>query len=377
MGTGTKGTLGGLAIALAALAGGGCKIADANVANLRELHDPDGSPRRVGIVQSDVTFMIRRFFAQARLGSPRAFQAKPDRIDDPLGECLEQVLELADCDPDDPRIRGLQVELFGWLAVDCTYTLSRERCTKELGRLGRELGVTEPAEPDPERPRATPDDVARALEELLPALRPFLEGGRQGFDRRRLDEACAGIRALELDREGARRMLSAMNALVGRARRDDPELEDLRALHAELQRRYVALSYAPLLGDPEPLVRAAALEAGVAMTRNRAPGLVRSGLDDPAEEVVLRALDVLARHGMPEPEEPLAAEERERYERSWRAALARLLANAPDGAVSIAACQAMARVSEDGGKNLRPEVWVARFQEEERARVARRTEGTR
>ena len=137
------------ALALAALLGG-CRSADAALYNLRQVHDPDGTISRTGAPMAAFQYELRRALGGLRLNLGQAFgdvSADPEKagaelIDDPLEESLDALLDLADCDSEDPRVGGLQVEAYAWLSEPRQpYVLSRERAVLELGAAGARLGV--------------------------------------------------------------------------------------------------------------------------------------------------------------------------------------------------------------------------------------------
>ena len=336
-----------------------CRVADAKVWNLQQVHEPDGTPRRVGRVQSDFGFLLQKFFELTNFSSQEMAKAKEKEIEDPLGECLENLLELEGCDQRKPKVQAAMVETYAWLAVDCTYVLSRERCTIELGDLARALEVEKAEALPSDAVPATPEQIGEVYDDLVSAAQPFLLS--RGGSVRDLEEACDATSALVLDRAGALRLLRACNVLL--ARGGGQELEPLSALRLDLARRNVAQALAAVLEDEEGRVRAAGLAACVRLPEAERAELLRWALVDEMSgvrqrELVARtALDLLARDGLPPPPESLDAEARAGFERVWIDLLIQVLQNDFGGMLSTSACKALAKIS---GRPLtvRPESWI-------------------
>ncbi len=103
---------------------------------------------------------------------------------------------------------------------------------------------------------------------------------------------------------------------------------------------------------------------------HKLPGLLQAALlRDPAEPVRLRCLSLLERYGIPEIPEDLTPEEVATYEDDWIEVLVRILESSMEGAVSTAACRALAKISDAPFRTLRPEAWVE-------WRQAKRAEGS-
>ncbi len=360
---------GGLACLLSGVVSAGCHVAAAKVWNLEQVHEPDGTPRRVGRLRSDLWYVVDTFLERSHYAGEDLRNRGDEKIEDPLGECLENLVELGAC-KDDQHVVALKVASFAWLAVDCTNVLSRERCALELGPLGRELGLRElPALPA-EGEAAGPDQVKTAFEALASASRASAQGTGTTAD---LREACASAQALVLGREGALRLLRASNVLLERDR-GAPALEALRELRLELARRCMALALRQALADPDGLVRAAALESAVRVAPEQRSELLRWALTDPLEiphrpDVAVRALALISRYGVP----PAAAgEDPETALRAWQELLIEVLRgkgawsvqvdSAAEGQLSLWTCRALSRISGRPG-SLRPEVWLAWWRE--------------
>lgn len=361
-----------LGLGLLACAGSaGCAVVDAKVANLRALHEEDGRVRRVAVVQSDFGFTFRQLLRTLSFRGGGLAEPAPEAVDDPNGTSLENLIALGRASGDDERTLGLQAELFSWLAVDCEYVLSRERAVIELGDVGARLGLSEPVRPPDEQKATRPAEAVGWLRDLRAAVDPLLARGAQGGSAEAVAQAVGAIDVTVLDRDGARRLLEATNVWRDVSGFSRPELRPLRELRLELARRSVELALAQSLFDPAGRVRAAAIEACVALGGNRSPRLLRAGLTDGDPEVVAAALRVLERHGVPGEPEPEFADDAEGYRDAWIALVVRLLRVVPDGTVSVAACRALERITDAGLRDLRPEVWIAWWDaREERAEGA-------
>lgn len=357
--SGRPGTAGLLALLLPVSLGltGACRVPSANVHNLREVRDPDGTASYTGATMTEIEWLLRGLLlANMSGGSFDLASKEPSAIADPDGVALENLVALARCSSRNLHTRGLQVEMAAWLAVDDPYVLARERAVLELARLGPLVGATEPRVPPADAADAT--TVAGLLQEILRDTRPFLEGSPIRGDAERLAETCARVSAVPLDRDGARRLLSATNVLLKRGGFDDEDLSGLRALHDDLQRRSVELALAQTLADPSGIVRAAALEACAEISDNGLATLQLDALRDPDTRVVKAVLDSVRRRGLPRPPGgELAPEERAGYEEAWFDPLVTLTASL-DGDVSAAACLALEEVSGAGIRSLRWEDWA-------------------
>jgi len=142
-------------------------------------------------------------------------------------------------------------------------------------------------------------------------------------------------------------------------------LEPLRALRLDLSRRVVALALRETLSDPNGFVRAAAVEACAGAFPDERGSILRQALVAPMEDVErrelvsLRALELLARDGLPGPPAGVdAGQDRE----EWIGLLGAVLRSQLGGAHAVAACRALQRIL-GGEESLRPEVWLARLRE--------------
>jgi len=355
-----------LGLLLAAFLVPACRVPDAKVWNLRQLHEFDGTPARRGNVKSDFRYVVDRLLTSSGLTSAEALQGGESSIEDPWGRCLANLNGLAHCGTDE-RTLFLQAEMFGWLAVDDPYPLSRERAAAGLGAVGEALGIGSPAPFDPDQEPARPADVGAALTELLRAVQPALDGGDDPALQPALAAACAAAGALPYDRDGARRMLSATTSLLDRApagaggadRRGDGGGGEgwaaLAALRRQLAAATVRYALASTLSDPDERVRAAGVEAVSRVQGHDDARLLLAALADKSPLVLERAVRLLRRHGFPAPA-GAAPEDLARLRETFLAQLVRC-ARHRDGPVSVAACRALGDLSGSGVRSLRPEVW--------------------
>lgn len=356
-----------------------CASPETSAWNLRQVHDPDGSASYTGNLRTDLEAQVMGLGGGTSIGGQRLpsiaavfgiepTESEPEAIDDPYEVALESCLELASFDPEkDPEVRALQVETFGWLAGDSAFPLVRERSALELGRLGRTLGGVPPkAQVDPSEALG-PDALLEQLQAVVRAA------GGSGD----LEEAALALESASLDRAGLRRAVRTLTILRFGGAAGERQLpaavgfgggtapaQRLASLHDTLQASLVAQSLSAALDDPVGQVRAAGVEAAVVSTDNGLPGLLQgAALRGGEEVVVVRALDLLERRGIPRWDGPDAPEELETYRRSWAGLCVGLLQSAYEGPIAVAAAQALAQIAPEGPRTLRPEAWIRWFDE--------------
>jgi hypothetical protein len=349
----------------ALLAASGCRSAPVLVWNLEQLHAPDGSPKRRGNLKSELEYVLDDVFTRTNFGGEqfKAEAEKEERIEDPFGSCFENVLALAGCERDE-KVAGLQASAFAWLAVDCTYALSRERCVFALGDLAQALDLTK-TPPAPAGEPASAEAVKALFDELVSTVRQVVQSPELAGAS--LEQLAGRVRATPLDREGTLRLLRATSALLEQGE-NKAVLAPLRELRLDLARSCTTLALRSAYGDSNGRVRAAALEAGLrAFPAERAERLLWAVTDsmegvEARGEVSLRALELVGRLGLP----PSADKPPEELERTWREFLLQVLRMQVDGPHTTAACRALARVTGEP-PTIRPEVWLARWRESDRA----------
>jgi len=323
---------------------------------LRELHAFDGSTQRVGRVQNHAEFALRSALAAlpfAGAATSLGPAAKPARsISRPLDRTLDELLILARFDGTDPRIGGLQVELFAWLGREDPYVIARERSVLELGAAGRRLGLERPVQRAEGAEAAGPEDVQDAVRALWAAVE---RGARP-----EVDAALAVLGALDVDLDGSRRTLAALNLVLERSL-DGEVATRVLAAQLDAQKQTCALALGDALMDADGAVRAAAIAGGASWSESardellRAWGSVAQDSFD-ADPAVLRTVASLLAQGVP------AGDDLE----PWLDRLY-VIAESPDGPASIAACRALGELMEGSTPSLRPEEWLVRLIEADRA----------
>ena len=355
-----------LVLALAVLAPG-CKVAGAKAYNLRVLHDDQGRHVRVARTMSDFRYALN----EGLVGTPLSVGgtgATSNEIENPLEECVDLLNALVGMSSDDARIAALQVHTFAWLAVEDPWQISRTISVRELGHLGQRLGV-EARRPD--APTAGVEDVRSALARLLRAVRIEL-GQEQGTSESDLAEACAHIQSLQLDRQGALRLLRAAAVIEKRTGRRDARWEPLRATITELERVCVREALLLALRDAPPReaggshpgwnhpgVRAAAVTACVRTFGPGALGEMLLQLHQEADPQVLAAvLHEVQAYGLPEDLPGMDEPTLEGLRGRWTALIVQQATQNPDGTVRVAAMRALETISGGEVQSLREEDWL-------------------
>lgn len=337
----------------AALAG--CRVSEAKIHNLEQLHDAESRHRYSAALEGDLEFVLRhKVLGALAFGKAQPGLKSPAEIEAPADACLENLIELAEIDTTDPVVIGHQVEWFARLAVEDPWSLSRARAITALAREGRRLKVGLPRGLGSDQTPAGPDDVAARAEEVVKAMRGVLERQATRAD---LERACDGLRALDLDVAGGRRALRIATELAGSAGQRDPDLAPVRALAVDLQKLCIARALSLALDDREPRVRAAALQSIAEIGGAGAVDLVlfdRLGRDlEP--EVQIAIADILAQNGPQALGAPGAAKSRE----DWLAALWSIVAKRRESDVRTHAMLALGQIAVDGPNTLREEDWQA------------------
>jgi hypothetical protein len=357
------------ALGAAALLATGCRVTSAKLWNLEQVHGDDGSARRSGDVRSDIVHALKSgglpfrpagLFEQ--LGDLGA--ARQRSIRDPLGVCLENQIELGQCDLSDPAERGRAIAMYAFLATDDDWFLARERAVVECAKLARLEQVAAPI--DPPTDPADAEAVRAALQRVYRAYGvPFgdsadapnsarLPFGLEPPASTSVDDALRELRALELDVAGARRALVATSALAARAQSLERLGAGLAGLQAELRRRTLALALARALADDHEYVRASAYDAVLRMGARPDGARLQRALREEGPEVALAALRVVEERGLPA-EAPRASEDAPHS--TW---IELLIDMAPshEGRRSAAVCRALCALEPQGPASQRFEEWV-------------------
>jgi hypothetical protein len=353
----TSGFLVGLALLTSA-----CRVADAKVWNLKELHEDTGRHKYTGALENDFEYTLRHMIAPGFGGTTLNLSEKSaDPIPDPATECLDNLIALEKCDAADPRVSGLQVEWFSRLAVDDPSRLSRERAIEALGHAGARLQAGLPLGLAKDQVPAGAEAAGEAMTQLVRAVGPVLASKAKATETQRADlaAACKVIEDMVLDLAGARRLLRVTVEFAASAKGDVPGVEPLRNLSVELQRRCIRQALAAALLDPAPLVRAAAVEAA---TRCAGPQVLESVLvqleRERSPEVLLGVLRLVRESGLPAASSEHTQAEQAAIHDLELSVLYNLLGNT-DGEVRVAAMLTLSRVSGAGIASLREEDWQA------------------
>lgn len=367
-----------------ALGAAGCTIPEANLSNLRAAHQPDGSLSYRGDVQNTFQYVFSQWselLATDIVGFTddgsvlSGSSSEEGLIPDPATVSLENLLAIAEADPGNLLHAGYQIEAFGWLGPDDQYVLGRERATLELGKAARRLGVGEPLSP-PAAP-AGPAELSPVLAELARAVlgdvsfanlledaevAPFEAAQAVASGDATFADARAALDTLELDRQGALRVLALCDVLLAqneaRLTATDPVSTGLRELAREAQATIVGLALGECLEDEAAIVRAAAVRALASAPEGPPPGLLELAATDPAWEVSAAGLDWIHDNGLPLARVPEA--ERPEARELWVRFLVGQ-AQSPETRLSFNACRALVTAVPDGPRSLRPEDWTAWF----------------
>lgn len=339
----------------------GCHVLDSKDWNLRQLHDNQGRHQYNGALEGDFQFFLRQRIAAPLLSAGSTLAVKsPTHIDDPAGECLDNLIDLEDFDASDPRVAGVQVEWFSRLSVEDPWRLSRERAVLALGRAGKRLEAGLPVGLPPDAHPTGPEALGTVLAALIKNARPVMEKGQHAgkIAELDLDAACQVIENMTLDIDGARRALLVTVDLTRAAGLNNQAMAPIWRLDANLQRTCVRLGLAAGLVDREPIVRAAAIEASVACAGTRVLIAILAQIGrEPSSEVIIRVLRLVRESGLPEPPAELTPAEQELARKSWIAAIYHLLEGRTDGEVRVAAMLALSKVSGADFQSLREEDW--------------------
>jgi hypothetical protein len=336
-----------------------CRVTEAKLWNLREVHRADGGTKYTGRLHSDVEHVLRTMFDVTGFsgGAPPEREAK---IDDPLGECLENVIELGGCDQDEPQNLYVTIEAVSWLATDCRYPLSRERCTLELGTLGKRVGLAGPMR-SPE-PAVGVAEVSKAIEDLTRSVAGAI--GSVALGAGDVEETSRAAAGLALDLQGARRLLTVANLLADRLGEGSETARDLEPLRTDLARRCAGFALDAALADRSSRVRAAALRVAVDLEPAAAAARLDAALGDESLEVRVAAVRLLGRSDRP-PQGPDGKDAD-----VWTERLVGFLRQSFDGELSVALCKTLARWT-GRPRNLHPEAWVEWWEDEGLAAAGR------
>lgn len=336
---------------------GGCATTEVKVWNLEQLHDGQTHHRYQAALQSDAGWMFRRQFLGifSGTGAQWANEADLENVEDPSGECLEQLAELEARAADDDEIDPRHVEWYTRIAVEDPSRLSRERGVLALARLGSRLSVGLPARLGADQVPAGPDQLAPVLEELVRSVRKLAEEKPGAAES--VAASCAAVRALDLDLAAGRRALRASTELQRLAEGGDVESKELEDLVLHLEGLCVRRALAAALDDKDDLVRAAAIRGVAANGGARALDVVLyDRLQKEQASRPLRALlEVVAEHGLPQSGANGAKPAHDPEE--WLRSIQVIATQHPEGELRVRAMHTLQAVAAPEVQSLREEDW--------------------
>ncbi|HUR28370.1 MAG TPA: hypothetical protein VM509_09285 [Planctomycetota bacterium] len=337
-----------------------CKMADAKTYNLRELHEEDGHHKRTAALYvpvwllGDMPFAFQQLKAAIFKGTKLALATpKPKKVEDPLEECVDNLVKLASFDSRNEGVAAQQVEVFARYVTIDPWQISRMICADELGKAGVRLELAQHPPQSYPGPVATPEAVADALSPLIRAV----TGPASSHAEPELAAACRGMAELNYDLDGLLRALSASTALLRREGRDFTRRAPLYELVVGLERRTVTLALERAASDSNAHVRAAALHALVLAQGPAGLARALARLDtEPDPLVQLSLLELIRTQGLPaapgEDAKAAASEREQDLARVYRVATQHSVER-----VRVSAMQTLGAVSGAGFTSLREEDW--------------------
>jgi len=347
-----------------ALALSACTTVESSQWNLAQLHTADGSTRRVGELRNGFQQALTQFIGKTEFKVPfieGITSAKP--IDDPLGRCLHNLNGLLVDAGNNALLRAEQISTVTWLAEGCDYALSRERCALSIASLGAPFSVNGPAEVDDSLKFSSAEELGKAIGQLILAAAPELTEHPEAADQiPGLAAQCQSLRSLNLDRNGARRLLVSCAALLQRTKASKEGRPALEALHLHAAQNCLGLALASAINDPSPLVRAAGLGAWIDLTAGEDPRPYALALGSSVPENIQVAIEGFSIYGIPpspsrSPESQSSTGELQ-TERYWSGVLTQLLDSLREGPGAVSLCHGMSQLT-GLDENLRPEYWIA------------------
>ena len=337
-----------------------CKIAEAQAQNLHALHEESGRHKRVADLTNGVEYVFQHAFGSFLPGGAAKLSSNsPQKIEDPLEKCVENLLDLSRIEPRDEGTAALQVEYFARYAVNDPWQISRQICARALGTAGARLELAKFPRATVSGPVATPEAVRDALAPLIRAVAPRPREPLQSLaaPASDLEAACRGMAELNYDLDGLLRALPACTFLLQHHAVDLNSRQLLLDLVRNLERRTVQIALDRAAADSNPNVRAAALRGlvhanGPAYLAKQFPLLGT----EPEREVQLAMLSMIRALGLPGAKSADAAGAQS--EREGELALLYKVATVhPDEGVRVSAMATLGAVAGAGFKSLREEDW--------------------
>ncbi len=316
---------------------------EAKARNLEELHSESGNYNYNATLLDDFGFLI-----ELMTGKDRSSALSKSPVQNPAAETMVNLIDLMAASPKDPSTGNLQVQWCARLCASDPSAIVRERAALGLGEVGVWAGVDSLKAAPPGIVYATPEEVGAALEGILRGLRVMREGEDEGAS---LEAASAYAHGLYLNVEGAWRLLSATDSLMGRAP-DLPSEDRLRALTRHLRVRLVEEGLFSALSDSSDLVRAAGLRSVVKIGGPDAmTGLLSQPMPGWSDTVILGLVDLVAQYGLP------GGEDSELVRGKCLASLLGWAVDHPAARVRARSMIALQRIAPDGPRSLREEDW--------------------
>ncbi len=336
------------------------EIPEAKDWNLQQLHADDGSHKLRAATMGDLSYFVRfglgGYFQNSREAIQATSETKQKHVPD---QVLENLQALSSFSPKDPRIAAMQAKWAIWLAVADPWPLVRERAVLQLGQLSDRLELNAlPGLPKPSEVSGR-EEVEVALTQLIRAAKTSVYELRAPDESEVLDieAACDLVRELTLIVETGHDALEVIEVLLNTGD-VGPEFRDpIRELAHDLARDLAGQALARAVRDPEPVVRAAAIQAIVESTGT---DVLRTVIEQMAREpspvVLTRVLRLIRSYGLPEVPSEIAAEAAARIREVWIDVLYSFATAHDIGIVRVNAMRTLNAVV--GGPNsLRGEDW--------------------
>ncbi len=337
------------------LATAACRISEAKIYNLAQLHDDESHHRYNAALESDLEFVLRhKVLGAFSSKNTDLTDKKASEVEAPADECLENLIELSEIETNDPVVLGRQIEWFARLAVEDPWSLSRERAVIALQAAGQRLASGLPRGLGSDQTPATPDAVGEAANGVVKAMRLVLDRQATRAD---LEAACERLKKLDLDIGGARRALRITIELLAAGGSRDADLAPLAPLATHLEKLCIARALALAIDDKDARVQAAAL-ASTAMIGGQAAvdAVLYDRLQKRSEPAVTIAIvDTLRRLGRDALVDGRGGKSRE----DWLRAIYALVETSRESEVRVHAMMALAKLSDSGLTSLREEDWQA------------------
>jgi HEAT repeat protein len=328
--------------------------------NLEQLHDENGGHRLRAATMGDTEYFLRFGIGGLFKNSRARVQEKDEKRQKKVPEkVLDNYLALSDFSPRDPRIAAMQAKWAVWLAVADPWPLVRERAVLELGELSKRLGLNAlPGLPAAED-LSSREEVEVALAQLIRAAKSSVFEVRPPDETEVLDiqAACDLLRSLVLDVENGHSALEVVEVLIETGDKGAEFRDPMQALSRDLTRDLAGQALARAVRDPEPIVRAAAIQSIVEATGTAVlQPILEQMVREPSPLVLTRILQLVRVHGLPDVPKSVSPEAAARVEEVWIDVIYSFATAHPEGRVRVNAMQALQAVA-GGPGSLRSEDW--------------------